>query len=144
MIETFYRPDPVGHLATTVPAPLINDCRFLLRHHENSCVFVPIRSMQFQAVIECREIVFVDALGEYRNQGRFKGRLIVVSWSFNPVDRESLTAPVRINLRGYRKDWCDLHSRIVPELATAVAQLRSRLKNSRLEPGSVVPIDAAS
>ena len=49
--ETFFLPDAVGRQAWTLPADIYNLSRTLLGRSEFNCTFVPIRSMQYLAII---------------------------------------------------------------------------------------------
>ena len=64
--ETFYRRDEAMREARTLPAATYNLARTLLGRAPHGCLFVPIRSMQWLAVLDAEEIVFVD-----REAGRF-------------------------------------------------------------------------
>ncbi len=57
--------------------------------------------MQFQAVIDPEEIIFVDSLG-YAVENGHGGRLIVLAWQFTSHGpRDSLTEPVPIEVVYY-------------------------------------------
>lgn len=69
-----------------LPANLYKNIRLRLSHHPAPHLFVPIRSMQYLAVIDNQEIVFVD--------GR-RPRFIELAWQrFLPNQREDLISPV--------------------------------------------------
>lgn len=111
-----------------LPAPLFNRCRLLVTRSESRHQFVPIRSMQFQAVIEREEIIFVDHQGGYAVQDGEGGRMIVLAWQFPKAEvRESLNGPVSIELVHYRRDARELHRRIMSEFPPALNQLDDRL-----------------
>ncbi len=59
--ETFFRPDEVERQAWSITADVYNRCQLLLSRSETGCVFVPIRNMQYVAVIDAEEIIFVDS-----------------------------------------------------------------------------------
>ena len=61
--ETFFRPEEVAREQVNLPAPLFNRCVLLLNHSATNNVFIPVRAMQFQAVIDADEIIFVDNQG---------------------------------------------------------------------------------
>ena len=60
--ETFFRPEEVARSSLRLSAELFNRCRLLLSRCESEHLFVPIRSMQYQAVIDREEAIFVDNL----------------------------------------------------------------------------------
>ena len=53
--ETFYRPPETGREARTLPGPVYNLAHGLLAQSGTGCVFVPIRSMQYMAVLDAGE-----------------------------------------------------------------------------------------
>jgi len=61
--EIFFRRKETAREQVSLPAPLFNRCQLLLNRAATAHVFVPVRSMQFQAVIDSDEIIFVDNLG---------------------------------------------------------------------------------
>jgi len=129
--ETFFRPPALGCSATALPASLVNTCRVLLNRSETRCVFVPIRSMQFQAVIEKDEIIFIDSQGGYAVQDGEGGRLITVAWRFPGDTRDSLSAPVPVEVAFYRADGEEIQRRLIGEFYNAVQQFKQRLDDRR-------------
>lgn len=92
--EDFYRREELGSEQRSMPAKIYNTSRLLLEHSQESCVFVPIRSMAYLAVIDHEEIIFVDAVA-----GR---RQIEFSWQqFQPQLRSDLVSPVPYNFVYY-------------------------------------------
>ena len=63
--ETFFRPPALLREPLTIPAGLYNRCRLLHTRSELPHLFVPIRSMQFLAVIDREETIFIDNQGGY-------------------------------------------------------------------------------
>ncbi|MGB7933349.1 MAG: hypothetical protein WCH04_14175 [Gammaproteobacteria bacterium] len=124
--EIFFRPEETARERVTLPAPLYNRCRLLLARCPRPHVFVPIRTMQYQAVIDSEEIIFVDNQGYAVRDGR-GGRLIVLAWKValgNP--RESLTEPVPIEILYYGRETHDTHRRLMSEFPQALSLLESR------------------
>ena len=74
--ETFFRPEEVAREQVNLPAPLFNRCVLILNRSTTKNVFVPVRTMQYQAVIDTDEIIFVDNQG-YAVQDGKGGRLII-------------------------------------------------------------------
>jgi hypothetical protein len=106
-------------------------------------VFVPIRSMQFQAVIDRHEIIFVDALGGYVVQGGEGGRVILLSWQpAPPGELGSLSEPVPCEVVHYRAGLEDLQRRLVGEFTAALAAADARLESATAESrcSHVVPL----
>ena len=88
--ETFFLPKEVERKQWAVPADIYNLYRSLLKRCKIGHVFVPIRTLQFMAVLDNNEIVFVDSQS-YAYSKDEGGRLIFIAWSF------SSTRPLRIN-----------------------------------------------
>ena len=57
--ETFFLPREIERLDWSVPPDIYNLYRSLLIRNEKRPVFVPIRSMQFMAVLDRDEILFI-------------------------------------------------------------------------------------
>lgn len=103
----------------------------------NPHVFVPIRSMQFQAIIDAGEIHFVDNQGGYAIEQGVGGRMVSLSWDLTPArDRQSLTGPVAICLHGYDHDMHELNRRILSEFPAALDTFEKR-NTPEAEPGRV-------
>jgi len=116
--ETFYRRDEVGREPRTLPAATYNLAHRLLAHAENGSLFVPIRSMQFLAVLDNEEFIFVDREG---------GRLIEIAWQhFRPGERSALDAPVAYAAVYYAASGAQTMSRLQAEFHKALAQLEHR------------------
>ena len=93
--ETFFRPPEYSRQPSALPADLYNALQLLLKGQTGSCVFVPIRAMQYQAVVEREEVIFVDSQGGYAHQDGEGGRLIRLACVLPPpAGRDSLTEPV--------------------------------------------------
>jgi len=60
-LESFQREQPLAQMASALPATTYNLTRILLTASSTGCVFVPIRSMQYLAVVDAEEIIFVDS-----------------------------------------------------------------------------------
>ena len=124
--ETFFRPPALKQERLNIPAVLFNRCRLLVNRCPTNHVFVPIRSMQFQAVMDRDEIIFVDHQGGYAVQDGEGGRLIVLAWQFHPEQpRESLNQPVAVDLVYYDQDSRALHQRLMSEFPPALDRFES-------------------
>jgi len=84
-IESFERGEELGSEPRKLPAETYNTMRLLLDYSDSSCVFVPIRSMQYMAVIDREEIIFVDAI--------FARRSIEFSWGINLNHKNVVISP---------------------------------------------------
>jgi hypothetical protein len=124
--EIFFRPEETSRERVTLPAPLYNRCRLLLARCPRPHVFVPIRTMQYQAVIDSEEIIFVDNQGYAVRDGR-GGRLIVLAWEVTlGSSRESLTEPVPIEIVYFGRETHDTHRRLMSEFPRALSLYETR------------------
>jgi hypothetical protein len=140
--ETFFRPDELARERLTLPAVLYNQCRLVLARCEYEHVFVPVRTMQIQAVIDRAEVIFVDSQA-YAVQEGTGGKLICLAWVFrHEVGRDELSGPAPIELVYYREDSRQLHDRLVGEFMRALEQYASRSREARDRPraGKVLPL----
>lgn len=127
--ETFFRPAEAARERATLPAALHNRCRLLLARCPRQSVFIPIRSMQYLAVIDPEEIIFVDNQGYAVSDGQ-GGRLIVISWDMHlDTGRDSLTEPVPVDIVHYRMHGHDIQRRIMSEFPPALQRYEERQKS---------------
>ena len=131
--ETFFRPDePVARQSSSLPAGLYNRLRLVLKRAGGTSVFVPIRPMQYLAVVEPAEIVFVDAQGGYAYHDGVGGRLIRLTWRPTSV-RESLDAPVPCEMVYYFQDMREVQSRLLVEMAPALDRLLEKQRDGTID-----------
>ena len=129
--ETFFLPAEVERRDWFAPAEIYNLYKSLLNRSLTGNVFVPIRSMQFLAVMDKDEIVFVDSqsYAVSENEG---GRLILVAWQFqHSREREALTDPVPCEVVFYEQKNSDLQLRLVSELRKAMALMDQRYRDEQ-------------
>ena len=130
--ETFFLPDEIGRKASRIPADIYNLARTLLARSEFSCVFVPIRSLQFLGVITGNEIVFVDSQAYAYNQDE-GGRLITIAWKFESMNnRQSLDEPVDCDIVYYDSGSEEIQSRLIGDFRAALKLLDERYRESAL------------
>ena len=123
---TLFRPDLIDRKQSTLPAEIFNRIRLLFNRAELECQFVPIRSMQYQAVITEDEVIFVDSQGYAVHDGE-GGRMIVVAWQFERGQkRDSLSEPVKMDIITYHHDTRELERRLIGEFNQAMKQLLDR------------------
>jgi hypothetical protein len=119
--ETFFRPDqPLARESTTLPAELLNGLRLLLATQGGACVFLPIRSMQYQAVVDREEVIFVDAYGGYAHQDGIGGRLIRIAWRPAAGPRDALTGPAPCEILYYFAGLKETQGRLIGETWAAL------------------------
>jgi hypothetical protein len=132
--EVFFRPDEVLRTRFSLPAGLYNGAQRLLSRSGSGCVFVPIRSMQFMAVIDGEEIVFVDSQA-YAVEGGVGGRIITTAWIPAPVaERISLSDPVACERVDYLADMDTTQRRLVGEFGKALALMLERSRDGAVPP----------
>jgi hypothetical protein len=118
--ESFERRAPIARSAAALPAATYNLTRILLAHSVRGCVFVPIRSMQYLAVIDAEEIIFVDS--QYK-------RWVAIAWQgFKPQARRSLTDPVEYCALFYDAEGAETQRRLQAALPAALRQLDERTR----------------
>lgn len=120
-IETFYRGEKLGSQARSLLAHTYNSLRVLLDLSDRGCVFVPIRSMQYMAVIDKEEVIFVDAMSARRS--------IEFSWQvFCPQLRTSLSEPVGYTLIYYDRKALETMKQAQLEFDKSVQRLYLKSK----------------
>jgi hypothetical protein len=131
--DTFFRPGEVAREQVNLPAPLFNRCVRLLHHSSTRNVFVPVRAMQLQAVIDKDEIIFVDNHG-YAVKDGHGGRLITLAWEVvlhRP--RDSLSEPVPIEVVYYGPERHETHRRLMSEFPKTLDNYEAKLKAGHTE-----------
>ncbi len=130
--ETFFLPEEISRLDWSVPSDIYNLSRTLLTRSEFNCAFVPIRSMQYLAVISGTEIVFVDSQAYACRDGE-GGRLIMLAWKFDATQhRSSLNQPHDCHVVLYHPDSAIIQQRLVGDFRAAMEQLDRRFRDSSL------------
>lgn len=116
--ETFERGPEQARSAAALPAATYNLSRILLAQSAKACVFVPMRGMQYMAVVDAEEIIFVDS--QYK-------RWVEVAWrGFRPDLRAALDEAVSYQAVFYTPNGADTQRRIQGEFHAALALLASR------------------
>jgi hypothetical protein len=133
--ETFFRlEEEFARQQSALPAALYNALQLLLKRSGRDSLFIPIRTMQYQAVMERNEIVFVDSNGGYAHQDGEGGRLIRIAWRPAPAaERDSLDAPVPCEIVYYFPDLKETQWRLMSELPPLLKKILERQRASDLE-----------
>lgn len=127
-IESFERGKQLAEVDMMLQATTYNLARILLSD-AGDCLFVPLRPLQYMAVVDEEEIIFID--GHDR-------RWVDVAWRrFRPQDRQSLGEPVSCLACYYRPGAEALQTRLPAELHQALALLYTRRTRP---PGRVVAL----
>lgn len=131
MIITFYRDNEVNRESRSLPADLYNKIKILFARLEHENVFVPIRTMQYLAVIDAHEVVFVDGQGP---------RAIELAWkNFRPYERQDLRAPVPYDCVYYQEKGLQTMWRLQGEFMKAL-QLFEKRNLSSTSSAKIVPL----
>ncbi|MFO7582609.1 hypothetical protein [Guyparkeria sp.] len=122
-IESFERGPVVRREPRLLGAGIYNKVRLLFVHANRDCLFIPIRRIQYLAVMDDEEIIFVDNLGERR---------IELAWRhFRPQVRDALTDPVPYTLEIYRPRGFRTIRHLQGDFSEAIYQLQQRKKRTQ-------------
>ena len=129
--ESFFRGDEIGHTPSTLPARIYNLAHLLIQHSGNGCVFVPIRTMQYLAVLDSEEYIFVD---------REHPHDIQLAWrNFKSNARTDLSQPVPFEVVFYHDHGHQIMLRLHSEFAHALKRFAEKQPHST-EPAKVIPL----
>ena len=132
--EVFFSPEPIKREQVSIPAPLYNRCRLMLSRCDRPHIFVPIRAMQYLAVIDDSEVIFVDSQAYAVRNGE-GGRMIMLTWRFDPArQRDSLNEPVPITVLYQHERAYVIRSRLMGEFDKALQLLEERGREQGCEP----------
>lgn len=119
---TCYRDPEINRELRQLPAATYNLAHTLLARCVTGNLFIPIRSMQYLAIMDTEELVFLD--GERKCW-------IDIAWRrFHPQSRTSLDEPVEYEAIYYSSEAEKMMSRLQAEFPRALQELA---KKSRLE-----------
>ena len=134
--QSFFTPDEFCCQQEPLLASTYNLSQVLLNRSESDHVFVPIRSMQYLAVIEASGFWFVDSLA-YAVRGNEGGRMITVSWHpmENARPRDALDQPLDCKVVYYDKDMSEVQTRLRGEFFQSMQQLDQRYRDQHIPAG---------
>jgi hypothetical protein len=133
--ETFFLPEELGRQDWTLPAELYNLTRTLLSRSDFDSAFIPIRSMQYLAVITRDEIVFVDSQAYACRNGE-GGRMVIVAWKFDARrQRVSLDAPQPCVVVHYHRDSAAIQQRLISDFRAALELVDYRDRDRSIPAG---------
>lgn len=125
---TCYRDQEVSHESRHLPATTYNLAITMLANSASHELFVPIRTMQYLAILDDEEFVFLD--GERKCW-------VDIAWrKFRSQARTSLDQPVEYEAVYYRYGQSDIMARLQTEFPRALQALASKSKNDG--PASVI------
>ncbi|OGU20070.1 MAG: hypothetical protein A2580_03325 [Hydrogenophilales bacterium RIFOXYD1_FULL_62_11] len=120
MEERFYRDEEIARLPDFLPAVTYNLAHTLLARAGN-CLFVPIRSMQYMAVLDADEFIFVDSQNK---------AWVELAWQhFKPQTRSALDERVPFELVYYLPQAAETMKRLPGEFHQALLLLAQRNKS---------------
>ncbi|RMG58953.1 MAG: hypothetical protein D6717_02155 [Gammaproteobacteria bacterium] len=126
------RGEPCACRQTTLPAELFRRIRHQLRRQQGRSVFIPIRSMQYLAVIDEEEVVFVDGMVKHR---------IEIAWrAFRPQDCAAVGDPVPFEECHYSPAGQEMAPRLLREFSTALRSFEERTEGTPDGLAAVVPL----
>jgi hypothetical protein len=117
MEERFYREQELARLPDFLPAATYNLAHTLLAR-AGKCLFVPIRSMQYMAVLDADEFIFVDSQNK---------AWIELAWqNFRPQARSALDERVPFEQVHYAPQAAVTMKRLPGEFHRALQMLAER------------------
>lgn len=117
MEERFYREQEIARLSAFLPAATYN-LAYTLLARAGKCLFVPIRSLQYMAVLDAEEFIFVDSQNK---------AWIELAWQhFRPQVRTALDEPVPFEIVHYLPQAGETMKRLPSEFHKALQVLATR------------------
>ena len=113
-----YRDEEVTREHRQLAAASYNLAHTLLARSSSGNLFIPIRPMQYLAILDAEELVFLD--------GARKCWIDVVWRNFRPQERRSLDEPVEYDAVYYTLDAALIMSRLQRELFLALQQMAGK------------------
>jgi len=129
--QSFFTPDEFFCQKSLLLSNTYNLAHTLLNRSEASHLFIPIRSLQYLAIIEKNAFWFVDSMA-YAVRGDEGGRLIRISWRpiINTVQRDDLTLPLGCCVIFYGDDMQEIQNRLTSEFYQAMLLIDQRHRDS--------------
>lgn len=128
---TCYRDQELLREMRHLPAATYNLAHTLLARSLSGVVFVPIRSMQFLAILDREEFVFIDGA---------RKSLIDIAWqNFRPQERTALNEPVAYESVYYHPAAADTMRRLQSEFPRALQALSEKGKAEG--PGKILKLE---
>ena len=128
---TFECSDEISRDVRQLPADYYRKLLILFSHSGSENLFIPIRSMQYLAVVTRGEVVFID--------GQDKRR-IESSWSNFRHDSEVLDDPVSYDCVVFEEKGADVLTRLQGEFLKALELVESRQPKPKTS--TVTPLDS--
>ena len=143
--EIFFRPPEHTRTEKSISSRMYRQIRSLLQPLGDDFRIVPMRDMQFLAIVSKKEVLFVDSNGPYSRQRENSGRCICVAWEFHPGDLDSTPVPydlVEFEPGCLDSQHPDFERRLFAEFSRSLEQQLSRQQPARYQthPATVIPL----
>jgi len=145
--QSFFKPDEFFCQQEQLLSQTYNLAHVLLNRSQAEHLFVPIRTMQYLAIIERDIFWFVDSLA-YAVRENEGGRLITVSW--HPLTgedgRSGLTQHMGCRVVYYGKDMSEVQNRLRGEFFQAMQSMDQRYRDEHIpsEGARILPLNAGA
>ncbi|MEA3409961.1 MAG: hypothetical protein U9R74_00280 [Pseudomonadota bacterium] len=127
------RGEEIQRVTRSLPADIYNKLTVLFARGARQPLFVPIRTMQYLAVVDSEETLFVD--GNNR-------RYIAISWQrFRPADRKDFNQPVAFECVYYIDNGPEVMKRLQAAFLEALTLFESRQSEPGKDDRTVLPFD---
>lgn len=115
---TCYRDQELAREPRQLPAATYNLAHTMLVRSASGNLFIPIRTMQYLAILDAEELIFLDGVRKC---------WIDIAWrSFQPQSRNSLDEPVHYDAVYYTTGMAEVMPRLQRELYLALQQLAGK------------------
>ena len=107
-----YRNTELQRESRNLPAETYNSALLLLEGNPDGVIFIPIRTMQYLAIMDHEEIIFLDSENK---------SWVEIAWqNFRPQQRISLNDPVPYEVVYYSMNSAEIMKRLQGEFASAL------------------------
>ncbi|HED33824.1 MAG TPA: hypothetical protein ENJ08_06350 [Gammaproteobacteria bacterium] len=129
--QTFFTPEAFFCQQTRLLSKTYNLAHVLLKRSQSDHLFIPIRALQYLAIIEKNTFWFVDSQA-YAVRDDEGGRLIRVSWHpfMDAGQRDSLIQHIDCRVIFYGEDMNDIQKRLNSEFYQAMLLIDQRHRDS--------------
>jgi len=145
--QSFFTPEEFSCQKSRLLSRTYNLAHILLNRSKSKHLFVPIRSLQYLAIIEKDTFWFVDSLA-YAVRGDEGGRLIRISWhpTIEASQRDSLAQHMDCQIIFYGEDMSDIQNRLNNEFYQAMQLVDQRHRETLSSDGniSILPLKPVS
>lgn len=129
--QSFFTPDEFSNQTSRLVSTTYNLAHVLFNRSQSSHLFIPIRSLQYLAIIEKDTFWFVDSMA-YAVRGDEGGRLIKISWHplIEASQRDALNQHMDCRVIFYGEDMSEIQNRLNSEFYQAMLQIDQRHRDS--------------